>query len=313
MGKIRETLIGGVIALLISPVTIFIGYQLNDYLSKDKITIEHVELVARRPSIQFPFKLLRELNSEPIDSIFQTYMHNYSYISDKDKKALFSINYMSLRFIEKGINKAMHSILTAVLKGFIEYLSDIEESDIELIENLENYEEGKPIEDIIKGTEFERAFLLKKYETNEEEIEAELNNTLKLLRKRSLLLPKARKIAQDVLSLIDYVPKRTGSLMIKITLLNSGNTDGLLRDSGELKLENHRINIPIKTNKIVVVKRRSVAYLTFQIDEGEAKTKQLRELKELVKLKSDSPIFIELENIREDKIRSKTYTLPITD
>jgi hypothetical protein len=122
-----------------------------------------------------------------------------------------------------------------------------------------------------------------------------------------------------------FKPERTGLLKIKLTLLNSGDTDGLVKEGGELHVGNPNdpLNIIEKNtpdniygtfyvqDQFQSVLKRSMVQKIFIVNESKTAQGAINEFKTMVKQGLATPIRITLYDIRDDPIRSRDSQLPV--
>jgi hypothetical protein len=112
---------------------------------------------------------------------------------------------------------------------------------------------------------------------------------------------------------------------IKLTLLNSGDTDGLIKQHGKLNFTTQTDSLPIIESKetdnlygisyvqdqFQSVPKRSMVQRNFILHESKAGPELINHFKNLVKKGSPVPITITVYDIRDDPIHSKNFSLPI--
>lgn len=298
--RIREILIGGLFVLLSSPITIFIGYQLNNYLARDKITIEHVDLLAETKKMPFLEKEFRQLLES--DSF--------------DRYLWLSVGYGSgtVFRVRRDLDKEEVKSACGTLEGFLVYAADREPRLKKYVERLENYNAGDNIDDLVVWTGPDVCYYITRFAQNPQQTIIELRETFRL---EILGLGLTKKLVNVILLMLrSFQPKRTGGLQIKLGLLNSGNTDGLIRQDGILELVNEQKWIPITEvgdiGQLPKVEKRSMAQMTFKMNEAKASQDDIKLIKNLLLHNISSPIVVEVYDIRNRPIRAKGYTLPIS-
>jgi hypothetical protein len=131
-------------------------------------------------------------------------------------------------------------------------------------------------------------------------------------------------LKNDILKILEgFKPERTGKVEIKITLLNSGDTDGLVKQDGKLFIgdrkepiyitekkrvrdENNIIDIPEQFQSIP---KRSMVQKIFIINETDTASGILGVFKDMI-LKGDrSPFKVILEDIRDSPTYSNSFYL----
>ena len=79
-----------------------------------------------------------------------------------------------------------------------------------------------------------------------------------------------------------FAPQRTGSAVIRIVLLNRGNSDGLIKGEGELEIEDMRVPVRIKEGRAVKIEKRSMVETQYELDEASSDTGSISRLKQLI-------------------------------
>ena len=112
----------------------------------------------------------------------------------------------------------------------------------------------------------------------------------------------------------DYKQTRTGMLKINVALLNSGNSDGIIRRDGILTLIDEGRHVKIKMtdiNTIPKVEKRSILQVSFEIDQDQSKPDDVDVLKETLVHHLASQVSLELYDIRNNPIASRNSPLPM--
>jgi hypothetical protein len=161
MRHIKEVLIAVITAVLIAPGSIYIGYKLNDYLSKDNISIERVDLTADTTKLPYPSKSIMELYQ---NSRFQDYLLSRGAATI----GLFTpgfYNYSARKFLQ---NEQIAEIIT-VLENFSKFNEELQARENTVMQRLENYKPGDSIADIGLALRNVRLSIVPLYTNNDAE------------------------------------------------------------------------------------------------------------------------------------------------
>jgi hypothetical protein len=295
-GKVRDIIIG----ILTGTVMIFIGYNLNDYLAKERISIEHVEFVPEMKMLSVKPKFF----SPVINS--QRFSMWLSFLQTGAVQKLF------YTFQKDAYSPSEVNILVTAIKEFIKYLDkDFQDSRI-LERKLKKYKINDDLDAIAE--EARLIFLYDFFYYGEPE--KIINNIKQNLNKRISGYEYNKKCATILLNyLTNFQALRTGGIDITIIFLNSGNTDGLIMPEGTLELvgdgRKERMPIALKESKVMKIEKRSMMEVSFIVDEGKAVHNELDNFKELIKKGFPISGVIEIKDFRTDVIRSKTYSFPV--
>jgi hypothetical protein len=315
MRYIKEVLIAVITAVLIAPASIYIGYKLNDYLSKDNISIERVDLIAETTNLPYPAKTIMELYQNPRFQDYLTSSRGLSY-------GLFNPRYYG---ISRGqfLQKEQIAEIIMLLENFSKFNEELQARENSAIQRLENYNPGDSIADIAPALQNIRySIVLAHSQTDVEKVKILLD----ALQKEKINIEAVKKYKDDLLGILNsFKPERTGLVKIKLTLLNSGDTDGLIRPEGKLNFTTQTDPLPIiEDNKsgnvesilyvqdqFQSVPKRSMTQRNFILHESKAGPKSMNHFKSLVKRGEPVPITITVFDIRDDLIHSKNISLPI--
>jgi hypothetical protein len=134
----------------------------------------------------------------------------------------------------------------------------------------------------------------------------------------------AHQYKHDILTALEgFKLERTGKVEIKITLLNSGDTDGLVIQDGNLFIGNREEAIYITEKKrardenIIIdipeqfqsIYKRSMVKKIFIIDENGTPSGILGIFKDMIIKGDRSPLKVRLEDIRDSPIYSNSFYL----
>ncbi len=291
--KAREALIGGIVAVILSPIGLYIGYQFNEYVTKDRISIQHIEIVADGTWLPFPSQTVRLLNKST--DVWQDYLHQYSGLTPKQIDVFF-----------KGRDLSKDDIKMALetLRGFVKHVDQMTARLSNYIDRLSKYSSGDTINDILKtDPDYAQMFAL--------EGDAFIPKLRDSFRAQNAAIPLIKGLAQETIDiLLGFKPQRTGDIILNLSLLNSGKTDGLLNGCGVLELINEHLRIPI-TSPITKVERGSAITIVYNIDKVRASTGQLDQLHHLIQKFSSSPYRITLYKTDGSTVTSDALTLPV--
>lgn len=296
--KVRDIIIG----ILTGTVMIFIGYNLNDYLAKERISIEHVEFLPEMNMLSRDPKIFSQLINSPQFNSWLIFLQtsavqNLFFTPKKETYSPSEVN-----------------ILITSTKEFIKFLHKDTEACRILEKKLKNYEINSDLKVIV-----EEARLIFFYDSfYDDEPENTINNIKKQLGRRISDNEYIKNHANNLLTyLTNFQAIRTGGIDIIIIFLNSGNTDGLIMPEGTLELvgegRKERMPIALKESKVVKIEKRSMMEVSFVVDEGKAVQDELNNFKELVKKGFPISGVIEVKDFRTDVIRSKTYSFPVSN
>ncbi|MBL1275236.1 MAG: hypothetical protein COB30_004045 [Ectothiorhodospiraceae bacterium] len=235
--KFRESLIVTTIALLLSPFSIYFGFQINAYLSKPLLSVEYVSRYEKK---YFNFdKVIPFVKGVTNNDIYQEYR----------SKMWTSVNYFDLRMIKNIPSLARPSDLANKIKDEIEhydgYLAgEVEEAEAK-IKKLPNISK-------IDMRILSHQFLDSSSATKDDELRIKLGNYFKKRKAKINSIKGTLKELAKILGNLDKV------IDIKLSILNKGSTDGLIRNRGTIyygrsKYRIQRISPPSSQNTINAV------------------------------------------------------------
>ena len=131
------------------------------------------------------------------------------------------------------------------------------------------------------------------------------------------------KVSNSIQIINSYKFEKTVQLEIKVSLINYGDTDGLLRKQGELLVDYNGLRLPLKlkdgnndyrfwryNNRTPVIEKKSYKEFVYLISLSDLSDKNRELIQKIVK-EGKSGMQIILKDIREDEIKSseKKYLL----
>jgi hypothetical protein len=306
---IKEILVSSITSLLIVGIA---GYKLTNYLSKDRISIERVDIIPETTQLSYPTKEMMELYHNPR-------FENYYMARGSSTISQFNPGFYNRTF--RTLQKQSIDEIIRVLEDFSKVDGELQLREDDALQKLENYNQGDNVNFIISNIKYSKLGIYAVHSINQES--EKVKATIDFIKKDKMHIMSAHQIKDNILmNLRSFTPERTGLIKIKLVLLNSGDTDGLVKAEGNLNMSG--LNIPLKIPENVrsddgslyerdpfqTVPKRSVAQKIFIINESESAQSSLNELKSTVKLGHATPVTITLRDIRDDPI-SKAHKLPI--
>lgn len=215
-------------ALVISPLSITLGFWLNDYLARPIISIEHLEVIPTYKKIKTPVDGLSKVANSMYfqKATMQNRLGRYGQI----------IHYLNL----PQLNEEEARQLVKITEEFSTRL-DGEILDIKA-----------DLSTIKTKIDEEKLFLLnQKYGLNISSLNIDYKNQILQNIKEYLALSKLFNIyLKNILSEIaNHSSKEIEKLYFKLTFLNKGNTDGLIKNFGTIKIPNTDISLSIYASK----------------------------------------------------------------
>lgn len=207
--EVKNSFFGALIVLIFSPISIPLGYKLNEYLSRPVLSIEYV--------------FTNEVNTlNNLDTLENYFSKSTNYKNYKTKNYLHQAT--DLRNIIQFKNQLSCEELTKQIKmelyNYKNYLN-------ELYAEINN-----KIKQINNATASE--LLILNISNFEDQVEANNTNLIKnkLRQKFSGILEEITIEKQSIIELDSTVKQSLESIQLKISILNKGSTDGLIRNEG---------------------------------------------------------------------------------
>ena len=310
---IREVLIGVTVAVCAG----FLGYKVNDYLSRDKISIERVDLIANTTKLPYPLKEMMEINKSPR---FQNYLLSRGLTVYQFNPGFYN------RPSRSSLQKQDVDDIIRVLEDFSKFDEELQAREHAAIKQLENYKTGDNLSGIWSTLSYSGYRLAPLVASTDTE---KAKNMLDFIKNERSNIEVVHQYKNAILSVLkSFKPERTGMVTIKLILLNSGNTDGLVKPDGELHIGNRNDPVYIIEKNLYdeevddtryfyiqyrfqSVPKRSLVQRIFTINESKTAQGTLNEFKSMVKRGLATPTRITLFDIRDDPIRSRDSQLPV--
>lgn len=291
--KMRDVAIG----ILSSTIMILIGYQLNDYLARDRISIELVDF---QPEMRgFPYRT-PEFQQLMRNNVFEGWLQ---FSKGKDQLEVFDQEHTdTLSASETGD-------LVVTLKQFLEF----DQKHLEVLKKLaaRMTTASNNADQLALIKEARSAFLFESVEYYPDDLKTWTKNTSK----RITTAEEAKELASNALTCAqEFKSARTGGLWLSVTFLNSGNTDGLIRSGGgNLRLAGRTEQIPIVLDDESGpgVSKRTIIAKYFRVDEGAASAAQLQTFRTLVQQGGNLSGTVTVKDFRNKTIHSGTFAFPV--
>ena len=228
-------IIEAVFAVIIALVSGFGGYKLNDYLSRDNISIQRVYVIADTTKLSYPSKAMMDLYYNSRYQIYSLYRAGVA--SGLIAPSLYRDS--ERRFLQ---NEQIAEI-TTVLDNFSKFNEELQVKENAVVQRLENYKSGDSIADIIPSLRNSRLSVTHIPTNNDAE---KVKVMLDILKGEKGDAESANQHVANILHILkSFKPERTGMVKIKVILLNSGDTDGLIKEHGKLNFTTQNDSLPI--------------------------------------------------------------------
>lgn len=291
----KEAIAAVLATLLAGPI----GYYFNDWQTKDIISIEQVEATPLFSRIPFNREIVRDLNMVhsfqlPIPIAIQSYDWFGPELTDEQANSiLYQLEHISY-------------VCSNLLETYSRDLTFLKAQE----PNLRFYQLASkltpnyvpPIYDSSNTTTLD---LIAMYEEKVLDVEQYMS-----------------KISQHEKYLKDFNTTRTGEVLISITLLNKGNTDGLIKRRATLNIATYDQSIPLKIidsnfytgNQMsptliatppTTIYKRSMNQVLFEVDKSRVNGSMLKELNALIKNANPFTFTVSLTDFRGDTIKSE--------
>lgn len=293
----------GALAIIMIALTAYVTSRVNSYLARDRISIEAINI---DPDFE-QFELDSTQKSVVIelagnrDAEFSTWLSMqpdwaYKLFCDHDD----TFNKEDFRRFKSTLERFSRYLDTRIsdLEQFKKAIGDLppKPSTRATDEQRSNY-----------WNEYDRKAMpfIRRFHTPPEEIETRLGS----------LKDEQTKIRPVVEHCTNFDSNhRTGYITIKLSLLNFGDTDGVISPAGVLRIDDGD-EVPLNewTRSIQQVQKRSVATVYYQVDWQQTKPAKLEYLKNLVTNKADKSVQVLIRDTSGKEILSQRAKLPISD
>lgn len=213
-------LVGALVALVISPFSQTLTFHLNEYLSRPILSIEYIEIVQEANRIRTPTKEIQQLIQS---DGFQALMKEGNYINNLT-------NYLSSEYLSSDDD--LNALKEAVENYTISSSKCISRL-MPLIRALKKETTDSEIQSIAVDYHGQMAL----YIPISRDPETLRESLLPMIERDVEALQDSVGLVNQLESAIEQLSqqlKGDGSLRIRISVLNRGNTDGLVRNIGEI-------------------------------------------------------------------------------
>lgn len=303
-----KILVSVIVAIIVAPI----GYLTNDYLARSKLSIVNVEPLV----LKAKFPVNRSLLTTKL--ISNTFFFNTGYpLSDFPESA-----------DETALSWLRGSLLTAHTQAHHQ-----SEQFKDLLAGIEQFPDDTAI-DTLAGEVPSVINLLPVLNAGNSPL------TARLIRNYvSSTISELETFGNDLDKQLDRIdnfePERSGEIEFLVTVLNAGNTDGLLNYDGRLYIDGFDNYLPIKVAKqgpipssfkpwetfsatardplSTTIRSRSITQLRFKIDFVNSTLESAAELKSLVMKKHPVKGKIELLDFSEEPIGAYDFVVPTSN
>jgi len=208
--EVKNAFWGALVALTLSPLAIVIGYKINEYLSKPILSIEYV----------FVNEIYTLSNLSVLENYFSKSINYKTYRMRNDSYRFLDLRNMS-EYKESLSSDELEKQIKKEISKYKDYLN-------------QSYEEtNNKIKQLNKATASELLVLsISNLDDAEEASDSKLIK-YKLQQKFNNLLKQISFENESVLKLDStFIKQSLESIQLKISVLNKGSTDGLIRNEG---------------------------------------------------------------------------------
>ncbi len=312
----RNEIITGVLVFIISTI---LGYHLNDYLSRDKITIQNVEVIPATKKYAIDQKKLAAIEDKSRGiGLFSSGGYLLSNFPDE-------LNNSQLKWLKRQLNNK---------KVSAEIIKDKIKSAVNNVATMNDNASGEELLAVTDPMSIPMVYLDPKQTKKKDVLSA-------LERMEIKLDDYIETIAQIVSDIDSFKSVRTGDFEVVVTLLNSGNTDGLIKYDGTMKIDTYKESIPIRVNsssflqsygygnnipmytalasiideklRSTKIEKRSMVQISFAIDKDNGGGKIIGEIEQKVSKKESFEVSVQLVDFRGENIDSTKYRSYATD
>ncbi|ETX11405.1 hypothetical protein MUS1_11025 [Marinomonas ushuaiensis DSM 15871] len=305
----RNEIVVGVLVFIISAP---FGYITNSYLSRDKVTIENLEIIP----VSSKFIINKgELSKIKNFRYSDNYTNNFRFQNLPDELNSYQVSWLERNLMDNKIDAEI-------------YLKDIRFS-LNVVNSMPEGSKGQEIFSSIDSSIITPSIYVEPKEVSKLDVMNSLRNKISAIESHlNDIVVLMRKISE-------FNEVRTGAFNIVATLLNSGDTDGLVKYKGLISIKNYGDQIPVEIkrdqikpeffgyfggldnfsskSKSTSISKRSMVELIFSISDENYNDKLVQEVRELVKTKRPLDINLSLTDFRNEKITSEYYKLYATD
>ena len=304
------------VSIVISLASLFLGYHLNSYLARDKISIEDVTLLARKEQLVLATLrfIMRCQNTQglgfPIDS--------FGLLDDRVQATVAggSTGTPITRGSEEAVETRLYEyrrnadIQLTLLEENHEYLSDVRDTEIAAPE----------ISPVLRGRLIRGGLLddgsLASQQVDVDRARGYIADQIKEMKScRDAIMGGIKEISDWRRN-----AQKTGDVDILVTLLNSGDTDGLIRSEGELTIIDSTVIVNLEEEyetsttfaprrpapyppASITVERRSMKTALFSVNQGSSVPDAVKDLTARVRAGNPLTYTVVLQDIRGNSIK----------
>lgn len=228
--EIRSALIATLVAVILSPLSLTISNKLNQHFSRADLSIENVDAIREETMVSIPLEAFTHLlNSEGFRGRIARSMENARRVA-------------GFEHIEKGLSEAQFRSFKKAIIDFQEETKKREARLAALIKDAEVASSAVDVQVISAG-----------YLDIPVEFAPKTDDPKKTLAELSPQLTSEHVSTEELLVLIDNFVRlldaaekdAMGQLYLKVSILNRGSSDGLVRNQGVIVIASLGLRVPI--------------------------------------------------------------------
>ncbi len=259
----KTALITTLVALALNPISVIVGYFLNESLSAPELSIQYVDILPHERKLSIDQPILAGVIRNPILKAFLEKEIDYNcdnWVRTPE---------ISSRCIAAAIG-AVEEVINQV-----EFEIEGHQANMDTIEAWDQDSE----ELILRPTlieEFGSVYLAAR-KNKQHGLDLEKGTILTLKNEKKRLLALAAEFRQLQTSNKEL---RTGAATIAVGVLNSGNTDGAILGGGFLKVDGSRLALALPSDyggSHPTVKAHTFSRISFSIDEASSSQESLKQ------------------------------------
>lgn len=225
-------LITSLMTLLLSPIAIAVGFWLNDHLARPILSVEYVEVIPEKKRFETPTAEIGKL----MQSVgFQSYIR-------KGAMDIQTQQFFQLSNKKEGLSSEDISTLKESCQHYHALMLEREKQLQNYLQSIQDNPPESKLREIAMAYYGATAQFMpgeKDLDTMKNTLIAKIINGIKTV-KESGDYSKTLEI-----KLSQYGSAPLEKIRLKLSVLNKGNTDALVRSSGDISFEKSQITIPI--------------------------------------------------------------------
>lgn len=309
-------------ALIVSPFSLSLSFWLNDYLARPVLSIEYLELIPEIQKIENP--------KQEISSFIQSPFFQARMMKGRAGNANMLVVYANKDQITQEEASSILNMTSTYIKSANIWLEKLKSYSTEL--QSKNLSDENLRQITLNYVGITGGYMtMQETETLKKSISSQINNEIKTASENvsdaTKILDKLEGVSNDKIE----------NILLKLSVLNKGNSDGLIRAQGQITISDINVNLPVlncsppnkqnsqravrvtiaddqpappRSNSVGKIEKHSLKEFWYQVKNGEEFKDGFNKFAEYLRSNEKVNIHFELLDHKKNKIQ-KSFSISL--